>query len=150
MKKLILGTENDITSLILRVILGVVMFPHGAQKLFGWFGGHGFSGTMGFMTDVMGVPALLAFLVIIAESFGALGLMVGFMTRLSALGIGMVMTGAIFIVHLQHGFFMNWSGQQAGEGFEYHLLAIAISVALFVKGGGTLSVDRAIAGNQRS
>ncbi len=149
MKKLILGTENDIAPLILRVGLGVVMFPHGAQKLLGWFGGHGFSGTMGFFTDTMGIPALLAFLVIIAESFGALGLIAGFMTRLSALGIGMVMTGAVFMVHLQHGFFMNWSGKQAGEGFEFHILAIAMAIVLFVEGGGALSIDRAVAGGRR-
>ena len=149
MKKLLLGTDNDITPLFLRIGLGVVMLPHGAQKLLGWFGGHGLSGTMDFFTNVMGVPAVLAFLVIIAESFGALGLIVGFMTRISALGIGLVMAGAIFMVHLQHGFFMNWSGKQAGEGFEYHILTIAIAVALLIKGGGALSVDRAIAGNQQ-
>ncbi|PLY02563.1 MAG: hypothetical protein C0623_03630 [Desulfuromonas sp.] len=150
MKKLVLGTDSDAAGLVLRLGLGVVMFPHGAQKLLGWFGGYGISGTMGFLTDTMGIPALFAFLVIIAESFGALGLIFGFMTRLSALGIGLVMAGAVFMVHLQYGFFMNWSGQQAGEGFEYHILAIAIAVVLFFKGGGALSVDRAIAGGRRS
>lgn len=149
MKKLFLGTDNDITPLILRLGLGIVMFPHGAQKLLGWFGGYGFSGTMGYFTDTVGLPAVIAFLVIIAESFGSLGLIFGFLTRLSALGIGLVMTGAVLMVHLQYGFFMNWSGNQAGEGFEYHILAITLALALLIKGGGALSVDRAIAGGQR-
>jgi len=149
MKKLFLGTDNDITPLILRLGLGVVMFPHGAQKLLGWFGGYGFSGTMGYFTDTMGIPAVIAFLVIMAESFGSLGLIFGFLTRLSALGVGLVMTGAVLMVHLQYGFFMNWNGKQAGEGFEYHILAIVIVLALLIKGGGALSVDRAIAGGQR-
>ena len=122
----------------------VVFFPHGAQKLLGWFGGHGFAGTMGFFTDKMGLPAAIAFLVIMAESFGALGLIFGLLTRFAAFGIACVMTGAIFTVHLPHGFFMNWYGNQKGEGFEYHLLAIAIAVALMIKGGGRFSVDRAI------
>ncbi len=137
-------TENDSAALVLRVMLGIVFFPHGAQKLLGWFGGHGFAGTMGFFTDKMGLPAAIAFLVIMAESFGALGLIFGLLTRFAAFGIACVMTGAIFTVHLPHGFFMNWFGNQKGEGFEYHLLAIAIAVALMIKGGGRFSVDRAI------
>ena len=137
-------TENDSAALVLRVMLGIVFFPHGAQKLLGWFGGHGFVGTMGFFTDKMGLPAAIAFLVIMAESFGALGLIFGLLTRFAAFGIACVMTGAIFTVHLPHGFFMNWFGNQKGEGFEYHLLAIAIAVALMIKGGGRFSVDRAI------
>jgi putative oxidoreductase len=137
-------TENDSAALVLRVMLGIVFFPHGAQKLLGWFGGHGFAGTMGFFTDKMGLPAAIAFLVIMAESFGALGLIFGLLTRFAAFGIACVMTGAIFTVHLPHGFFMNWFGTQKGEGFEYHLLAIAIAVALMIKGGGRFSADRAI------
>lgn len=142
------ATNNDILPLILRLTLGLVMFPHGAQKLLGWFGGGGFSATMQGMTS-MGLPAVIVFLVIMAESLGALGLITGFLTRFSAFGIGMVMLGAIVTVHSKVGFFMNWTGKQAGEGFEYHLLVIGIAIALMIRGGGALSVDRAIQGDQR-
>ncbi len=139
------GTDNDWSSLVLRVMLGLVMFPHGAQKVLGWFGGHGLAGTLGFFTGTMGIPLALALLVIAAEFLGSLGLITGLLTRLSAFGIACVMLGAIFKVHLPNGFFMNWSGTQAGEGFEYHLLAIAIAVALLLKGGGKWSLDGLIA-----
>jgi putative oxidoreductase len=142
------ATNNDILPLILRLTLGLVMFPHGAQKLLGWFGGGGFSATMQGMTS-MGLPAVIVFLVIMAESLGALGLITGFLTRFSAFGIGMVMLGAIVTVHSKVGFFMNWTGKQAGEGFEYHLLVIGIAIALMIRGGGALSADRAIQGDQR-
>ena len=148
MKNMIFGSDNDVAPLLLRLTLGVVILPHGLQKLMGWFGGYGFSGTMDYFTGVMGFPAPVALLVIAAESAGALGLIVGFMTRFCAIGIGMVMTGAIFMVHWKNAFFMNWNGQQAGEGFEYHLLAIAIAFALLIKGGGILSIDRLIAGKR--
>ena len=142
------ATNNDILPLILRLTLGLVMFPHGAQKLLGWFGGGGFSGTMQGMTS-MGLPSAIVFLVIMAESFGSLGLITGFLTRFSAFGIAMVMLGAIVTVHSKVGFFMNWTGKQAGEGFEYHLLVIGIAIALMIRGGGALSVDRALQGDQR-
>ncbi len=141
----LIKTDNDIASLVLRLTLGIVMFPHGAQKMLGWFGGFGFSGTMNYFTTVMGIPWILAFLVIIAEFFGSLALIAGFLTRLSAFGIGCVMVGAIALVHWQFGFFMNWGGQQAGEGFEFHLLAIGIALALMIKGGGAASADRYLA-----
>ncbi len=142
----LIKTDNDIASLILRLTLGIVMLPHGAQKMFGWFGGFGFSGTMHHFTVNMGIPWIIAFLVIMAEFFGALALIIGFLTRFSAFGIGCVMVGAVALVHWQHGFFMNWGGQQAGEGFEFHLLAIGIALALMIKGGGAASVDRYLAG----
>ena len=145
MKKL-LATNGDWLQLLLRLTLGIVIFPHGAQKLLGWFGGYGFSGTMGFLTGTVGLPAAVAFLVIMAESLGALGVIVGLLTRVGALGILSVMLGAILTVHLKVGFFMNWTGQQQGEGFEYHLLAIGLALALLVRGGGALSVDRALQG----
>ena len=138
-------TNNDITPLILRLFLGAIFFPHGAQKALGLFGGYGFSGTMGFFTEKMGIPVVLALLVIAAEFLGSIGLITGFLTRLSALGIASVMTGAIFMVHLPNGFFMNWSGKQAGEGFEFHLLAIGIALVLMITGGGGLSIDGLIA-----
>jgi len=145
--KALLQTDDSWSGLILRVMLGVVMFPHGAQKVFGWFGGNGFSGTMGFFTTQLNIPAVLAFLVIMAESVGAVMLVLGFAARLAAFGIACVMVGAIWLVHLPNGFFMNWFGKQAGEGFEYHLLAIAISAAVMIAGSGKWSVDRAITEN---
>jgi putative oxidoreductase len=140
-----LSTDRDRTLLVQRVALGLIMFPHGAQKLLGWFGGYGFSGTMGFFTQTMHLPAALAFLIIVAESVGAIALVLGAGTRLAALGLASVMLGAIFTTHLDAGFFMNWSGTVRGEGFEYHLLALALALPLVVRGGGALSVDGALA-----
>jgi len=136
------ATDNDFSLLILRLGLGIVILPHGLQKTLGLFGGYGFAGTYGYFTNQVGVPAVVAVLIILAESLGALGLIFGALTRLGALGIGMVMAGAISMVHWQNGFFMNWSGKQAGEGFEYHLLAITIALVLLLRGGGALSIDR--------
>jgi putative oxidoreductase len=127
---------------VVRLVLGVVFFAHGAQKMLGWFGGYGFSGTMGFFTHQLGIPAPFAFLAICAEFFGGLGLIVGFLGRIAAFGILCNMIVAIVMVHRHNGFFMNWSGTQKGEGIEYHLLAIAIAVAILIDGSGSLSVDR--------
>lgn len=137
-------TDDRWTGLILRVMLAVVIFPHGAQKLLGWFGGNGFEGTMGFFTQ-QGMPWLITFLVIIGEALGAVALVLGFLTRFSAGSIGIIMLGAIAMVHWPHGFFMNWFGQQAGEGFEFHLLVIGMTLALIVNGAGKWSVDGVIA-----
>ncbi len=145
MVKKLFATTDDTALLILRVLLGIVFFPHGMQKLFGWFGGYGFSGTFGFFTGTMHVPAIFAFLAIIAEGLGCLGLITGFLTRLSALGIGTNMLVAILMIHYKFGFFMNWDGKQPGEGIEFHLLVIAIALALIIRGGGKWSVDKAIA-----
>ena len=142
MMKRLMGTSNDVSFTILRVVLGVVFFAHGAQKMLGWFGGFGFHATMGFLTHV-GLPAPVAFLVIVIEFFGGLGLIFGLLSRIAALGIGVEMIGAIFTVHLPNGFFMNWMGTQKGEGFEYHLLAIAIAAVLLMRGAGAFAVDRA-------
>jgi putative oxidoreductase len=144
MLKKLLATPDDLALLILRLVLGGVFFIHGAQKALGWFGGHGLSGTLNFFTQNMGLSMLVAVLVVAAEFLGALGLIVGFLTRLAAAGIFAVMVGAIAMVHLKYGFFMNWFGAQAGEGIEYHLLAIAISLALVLGGGGMASLDRAL------
>ncbi len=138
-------TDGSISTLVLRLTLGAVFFPHGAQKVLGWFGGYGFTATMGFFTGTMHIPALFAFLAIAAEFAGSIGLILGLGTRMAALGIASTMVVAIATVHAQNGFFMNWSGKQAGEGFEYHLLAIGIALALILRGGGKLSVDGAIA-----
>src|SRR5216684_279169 len=118
------ATDNDSTAAILRLVLGVVFFAHGAQKMLGWFGGYGFSATMGFFTGLLHIPAPLAFLAIAAEFFGGLGLILGLLTRIAAFGIGVNMIVAIVIEHGAFGLFMNWTGAQKGEGFEYHLLVL--------------------------
>lgn len=144
MFKQILKTENDFAALVLRLLLGIVMFPHGAQKLLGWFGGGGYQGTMQGLSQGLGIPGFFVFLAIVAEFFGAIGLIVGLLGRIAAFGIACVMVVAVFTVHAVNGFFMNWQGTAAGEGFEYHLLAIAIAIALMIRGSGALSLDRAI------
>jgi putative oxidoreductase len=144
MKK-IFNTGNDVALTTLRLVLGVVFFAHGAQKMLGWFGGYGFHGTVGYLSHKEGLPVPVAVLAICVEFFGGLGLIVGLLTRIAALGIGGEMIGAVLMVHLQNGFFMNWAGNQKGEGFEYHLLAIAISGALLLRGAGAFSIDRALA-----
>ena len=140
----LLRTDESWAGLILRVALGGVMFAHGAQKLLGWFGGNGFDGTMGFFTNVMHLPWIVAFLVIIGESIGSLALIAGLLTRFTAASFIVIMLGAIS-VHWPQGFFMNWFGQQSGEGFEYHLLVIGMSLVLLVVGGGKWSLDGVIA-----
>ena len=140
----LVSTSDDFTYTLVRLVLGVVFFAHGAQKMLGWFGGYGFSGTMNFFTHMMQIPAPLAFLAICAEFFGGLGLLVGLLSRVAAFGIAMNMLVAIFTVHIRNGFFANWSGQQKGEGFEYHLLALALLLVMMIKGAGPLSVDRAL------
>jgi putative oxidoreductase len=138
-----LRTDDDVSALVMRLTLGVVFFPHGAQKALGWFGGPGASATIqGFAK--MGMPPALTVLILAAELGGSVLLILGFLTRLGALGIGCVMAGAIFLVHSKVGFFMNWAGTQKGEGFEYHVLAVGLAIALLIKGGGALSVDRAL------
>ncbi|MDO8357690.1 MAG: DoxX family protein [Nitrospirota bacterium] len=137
-------TDNNWAGLILRVTLGLVMFPHGAQKLLGWYGGFGFAGTMGFFTETMHLPWIVAFLVIVGESFGSIALLLGLLTRFTAASFIVIMLGAITTSHLTNGFFMNWFGKQQGEGYEYHLLVIGIAVALLITGAGRWSADRII------
>lgn len=144
----LLATSNDWTLTLLRLVTGLIFFAHGAQKALGWFGGYGFSGTMGFFTHVMHIPAPFAFLAICAEFLGGLGLIVGALTRIAAFGISVNMLVAILMVHGRVGFFMDWTGQQKGEGFEYHLLAIAIAIVLMARGAGAFSVDRALSSGQ--
>jgi putative oxidoreductase len=144
--KQLFATDEDWSGVILRWTAGLIMFPHGAQKLLGWLGGHGFGGTMGFFTQNIGLPWIVAFLVIIGESLGSVALLAGFLTRFTAASFIIIMVGAIVMSHLPHGFFMNWYGQQQGEGYEYHLLIIGISLALIVTGAGRWSIDRMIAG----
>jgi putative oxidoreductase len=136
------ATSNDIATTFLRLVLGVIFFAHGAQKMLGWFGGYGFTGTMGFFTGMLHIPAVFAFLAIAAEFFGGLGLVFGLFTRVAAFGIFCNMLVAVAMVHHQFGFFMNWTGAQKGEGYEYHLVLLAASVVLMIRGAGAASVDR--------
>jgi putative oxidoreductase len=145
LSKLTSTDSLNFTLTILRLALGVVIFAHGAQKLLGWFGGYGYRGTMGFFTQ-MRIPAPLAFLAIMAEFLGGLGLIAGFLSRIAAFGIFCNMLVAVLLVHRQFGFFANWGGQQKGEGFEFHLLALAIAMSIMIAGAGALSVDAAISG----
>ncbi len=138
-------TNDGIAPLLARLVLGIVMFPHGAQKMLGWFGGYGFSGTMNFFTGTMHIPALFAFLAIMAEFAGSLGLIAGLLSRVAAFGITSVMVVAILTTHLANGFFMNWYGNQKGEGFEYHLLAIGLALIVLIYGAGKASFDALIA-----
>ena len=147
--KYLFQTDDNFSYWVPRVMLGCVMFPHGAQKLLGWFGGFGFTNSMTYFTQTAGLPWVVAFLIIMGESFGSLGLILGFFTRLSAFGLICIMLGAIITVHIPNGFFMNWFGKQAGEGFEYHLLVIGISIPLLISGGGKYSVDGLINKNFR-
>jgi len=141
----LITTDGNPATLILRLVLGVVVFAHGAQKLLGWFGGPGFSGTMGMFTTYLHIPGPFVFLAIAAEFFGGLGLILGFLTRIAAFGIAVNMLVAVAMVHRSFGFFMNWTGSQKGEGFEYHLLVLAITAYLMIRGAGAFSVDGAIA-----
>lgn len=144
MKNKIFNTNNDLTGLITRLTIGLILFPHGAQKMLGMFGGYGFSGTMGFFTDTMHMSWIIGFLVIIIEFVGALSLIAGFASRIwSALTI-VLFIGIIFTSHIENGFFMNWFGNQKGEGYEYHLLIIGLSLAILVNGSGKYSVDERI------
>ncbi|MCW7469286.1 DoxX family protein [Leptospira kanakyensis] len=141
-------TDSSWFFTLLRLVLGLVILPHGLQKLCGWFGGYGFSATLEFFKSE-GIPYAIGFLVIVAESFGALGLIFGFFTRLSSFGIAITMIGAAIYVR-KNGFFMNWFNQQAGEGFEYHILAIGMAVILMIAGGGQLAVDSWVANRIQS
>ena len=140
MFKELLRTDSSPAQLIIRLALGVVMFPHGAQKVLGWFGGPGITKTLQAFAG-MGFPAWSVGALMVVESLGAVLLVFGFLTRLWAVGIGAIITICMFLSHVQNGFFMNWFGQQQGEGFEYHILVIGICLALLIKGGGAFSVD---------
>lgn len=140
----LIHTSNDGMLALLRLALGVVYFAHGAQLMLGWFGGHGFERSMAEFTQALGVPPFFAALAIVSQFFGGIGLIIGFLTRIAAFGIVVNMLVAIFLVHLPNGFFMNWYGVKHGEGFEFHILAVAMALFAMVHGAGAFSVDRAI------
>lgn len=135
---------HDITLLIMRLTLGGVMFAHGAQKLFGWFGGPGFKGSMHYFTETVGVPSFIGVLIILGESLGALALMLGLSTRFMAASIFVIMVGAMIVGHLQHGFYMDWYGNKKGEGIEFDILTFGLSLGLVLSGAGAYSLDRLI------
>ena len=140
----LIDTDGDWVLTIVRVVLGVVLFAHGAQKLLGWFGGPGFSVTVRTFRDQLGIPAPLACLAIAAEFFCGLGLIVGLLTRIAALGISITMVVAALMVHLKYGFFLNWFGNKPGHGIEYHLVVIALALVVIMKGAGAFSLDSAL------
>jgi putative oxidoreductase len=139
-----MATQDRVSLLLLRLLLGGVMFPHGAQKVLGWWGGPGLDATIQGFTTHMGIPLVFAWLAVAAEFLGSLGLIVGLLTRVAAFGVGVNMVVAVAMVHFKNGFFMNWMGNQKGEGFEYHILAVAAAVVLMIDGGGKASLDRAL------
>ena len=146
MLRKLMETQPRVSLLLLRLLLGAVMFPHGAQKVVGWWGGPGLSATLEAFTG-LGIPLVFAWLAIAAEFLGSLGLIVGLLTRVAAFGVGTVMVVAAKM-HLANGLFMNWTGSQKGEGFEYHLLALGAALVLMIDGGGKASLDRAFSADR--
>lgn len=138
------GTHADWTVGVVRIVLGIVFFAHGAQKMLGWYGGPGLASSMRTFTDDLHLPSTLAFLVIAGEFLGGIGLIVGLLSRIAALVIALTMLGAIATVHLRFGLFLNWFGTQQGHGIEYHLLAIALAFVVVIKGAGAFSIDRIV------
>lgn len=136
------NTSADIGPLVARIALGAAIFPHGAQKVLGWFGGYGLRATMSFFTGQLGIPTVFAALAITAEFLGAIGLVVGALSRVAAFGVAVTMAVAALMVHLKFGFFLNWTGAQAGNGVEYQVLAIGLALVVMLKGGGAYSLDR--------
>ena len=141
----LLATSNDSLLTLMRLALGIVFFAHGSQLVLGWFGGYGYTASMHAFTQDMHIPAVFAFLAIMAEFLGGLGLIVGLLGRVAAFGILATMLVAVVKVHFGFGYFMNWFGNLKGEGYEYNLLAIVIAIVLIVRGSGALSIDRALA-----
>ena len=150
MKNKLFNTSDSWTMVVLRVVLGLVVFPHGAQKLLGWFDGYGFSGSMNYFTNTVGLPWIIGFLVIILEFFGALALIAGVTTRIMAAFYIVIAIGIIFTSSTQYGFFMNWFGNQGGEGYEYFLLWIGIAIVLLFNGGGKYSFDKLLSERNES
>jgi len=139
-----LGTDGDWVITIVRIVLGVVFFAHGAQKALGWFGGAGLQSTVRVFREQLRIPAPLALLSVAAEFLGGLGLIVGLLSRIAALGIAVVMIVALVAVHGKFGFFMNWYGEKQGHGIEYHILVLALALAVMIKGAGAFSLDQVL------
>lgn len=144
MLRKITATSNDFTYTVVRLVLGLVFFLHGSQLALGWFGGLGFTGTMHMFERGLGIPAPLAALSILSQFLGGIGLLVGLFSRIAVVGIACDMLVAILMVHRHVGFFMNWYGTLHGEGYEYHLLVLALCLVIFIKGSGAISIDRSL------
>ena len=140
----LLGTDRDWVITIVRVVLGVVFFAHGAQMTLGWFGGAGLQSTVRVFREQLRIPAPLALLAVAAEVLGGLGLIVGLLSRIAALGIAVVMIVALLAVHRKFGFFMNWYGEKQGHGIEYHVLVLALALTVMIKGAGAFSLDQVL------
>lgn len=146
MLRRLIATTDDVGPAIARLVLGIVILPHGMQKVFGAFGGPGFTGTMQFFTAAMHIPYVFGVLAVAAEFLGGLGLIFGLFGRVAAFAVAVEMIVAVLTMHLQNGFFMNWLGSQKGEGFEYHLLIVGLALIVMLKGSGAISLDRALSG----
>jgi putative oxidoreductase len=144
MQQILFSTDTSLAGLILRLTIGLIMFPHGAQKMFGLFGGYGFKTTMKYFTETVQLPWFIGLLVILIEFVGAVGLILGFGSKIWAALLIILMLGAIITTNYSNGFFMNWFGNQKGEGFEYHLLVIGLCFALIVTGSGKLALDNIV------
>lgn len=150
MNKIIATNSNNWIALIARLAVGITIFPHGAQKLLGWFGGYGFTGTMGYFTEQAQLPYIVGLFVILIEFFGSLFLIFGFLTRIATIGILGLFTGVVLTVHMVHGFFMNWNMQpDTGEGIEYFILLFGLSIITLIVGGGKASIDAALTKKQK-
>lgn len=141
-KQFFATNQQSWSLLVSRLALGAVILPHGMQKALGAFGGYGFSGTIGFMHGQMGMPVLLAVMVIAAEFLGSIGVLLGAGTRFMAFSIALTLGGAMFLGgHVDNGFFMNWFGAQKGEGMEYFILVLGLAISLLIGGSGKFSID---------
>jgi len=150
MKKLLTTNTENWSALVARLVLGATVFAHGAQKLFGWFGGYGFEGTMGFLTEQVGLSNFIAFIVILIESVAAVMILAGVFTRVAALGIFGLFTIIMHKFHSANGFFMNWASNQKGEGIEYFIILLGVALTLIIAGGGKASVDAALVNNKNN
>ena len=144
MKNLIFKTNNDWTGLVLRLIMAIVMIPHAIQHTVGGLGGYGYTGVMGYFTQSLHIPWLIAFSVIAIEVVTPVLLISGLASRICSALLIILMIGIIFSSHVQFGFFINFLGNQKGEGYEYHLLYIGLALATFINGSGKFSVDQRI------
>lgn len=144
MIEILTGMHADWTGGIVRIVLGLIFFAHGAQKMLGRYGGRGLAKSMRTLTEDLHLRSTLAFLVIAGEFLGGSGLIVGLFSRIAALVIAVTMLGAIATVHFRFGLLLNWLGGQEGHGIEYHLLAIAVALVVVIKGAGALSLDRTV------
>jgi putative oxidoreductase len=142
---MLFGTFPSKSLLIIRVVLGIIFFAHGAQKVFGWFGGPGLKGVIGYFRQALGVPAPLSVLAAFTELLGGIAMIVGLLVRPAAIGLIIVMLLAIAKVHAPNGFFINWSMTPGkGHGYEMNLALIAMALGVLFGGAGWLSIDRCI------